>query len=312
MRGPRSSCPTRLPRRKAVFWPGGDGAQRLDRRLASACLRSGRTQLQCRVPFNGNSFSRCPAARRISLVLILLAAGPSLAAEGPAPSSPRERTETIYREAQRQFLADTNQSTAAWQLARATFDLAEVVPEKPQREELALEGIAACRQAISRDHRQAGTHYYLAMNLGQLARCRPLSGLKLVYQMRDAFERARELDEQFDFAGPDRNLGLLYREAPGWPASLGDRRRARRHLERAVELVPDHPANRLHLAETALEWKNTALLWPQVDALKRLLPAARQRLTGPLWEDNWTDWEQRWSNLLESIRDLPRPKPAAP
>ena len=65
--------------------------------------------------------------------------------------------------------------------------------------------------------------------------------------MEADFTRARELDERYDWAGPDRNLGLLYRDAPAI-GSVGSRSKARRHLKRAVELAPQYPENRLNLA----------------------------------------------------------------
>ena len=60
------------------------------------------------------------------------------------------------------------------------------------------------------------------MNLGQLARTEYLGALTLVKQMEQEFKAAGGLDPQFDHAGPKRNLGLLYRDAPGWPVSIGN------------------------------------------------------------------------------------------
>ena len=75
---------------------------------------------------------------------------------------------------------------------------------------------------IARESNSAPAHYYLGMNLGQLARTKGLAALRLVSQMEHEFTRARELDEQLDWAGPDRNLGLLYRDAPAI-GSVGSR-----------------------------------------------------------------------------------------
>jgi len=46
--------------------------------------------------------------------------------------------------------------------------------------------------------------------------------------MERRFHTARQLQETLDYAGPDRNLGLLYWRAPGWPASVGSRPQAAR------------------------------------------------------------------------------------
>jgi hypothetical protein len=49
--------------------------------------------------------------------------------------------------------------------------------------------------------------------------------------MEAEFKLARELDESFDYAGPDRNLGRLYFMAPSI-ASVGSRAKARAHFAR--------------------------------------------------------------------------------
>src|SRR2546421_630302 len=81
-----------------------------------------------------------------------------------------------------------------------------------------------------------------------------LGALKLVDEMEREFKIVAELDPHFDFAGADRNLGMLYHETPGWPVSIGNRKKARQHLERSRELAPDFPENHLYLLEAYLKW----------------------------------------------------------
>ena len=45
-------------------------------------------------------------------------------------------------------------------------------------------------------------HYYLAMNLGQLARTEMIGALKIVKEMENEFEIAADIDPRFDHAGP--------------------------------------------------------------------------------------------------------------
>jgi hypothetical protein len=71
--------------------------------------------------------------------------------------------------------------------------------------------------------------------------------------MEREFSLARKLDEHFADAGPDHNLGLLYRDAPAL-GSIGSRAKARQHLQRAVELAPQYPEKRLNLIEAYLKW----------------------------------------------------------
>lgn len=81
----------------------------------------------------------------------------------------REQAAQIFQEARTRYSQETTQAEATWQFARACFDWAEFATNNMQRAEIAGLGIAAGRQAAARDPKLAAGHYYLAMNLGQLA-----------------------------------------------------------------------------------------------------------------------------------------------
>jgi tetratricopeptide (TPR) repeat protein len=210
------------------------------------------------------------------------------------------RAHEIYVEARKHHLARPNDAGAAWQLARACFDRAEYATNNTERALIAEQGIAACRQLLARNVRIVQAHYYLGMNLGQLARTKTLGALKIVDEMEEEFKSARALDEQFDYAGPDRNLGLLYLEAPRF-ASIGDRSKARRHLRKAIELSPDYPENRLNFVEACVKWGDLQLARREFKLLAALWPNARDKFTGPDWEAGWLDWEARLKRLRENI-----------
>lgn len=222
--------------------------------------------------------------------------------EGTPASGASNRVASVHAAALTRYQAHTNDTEAAWQLGRAAFDLAELTSRSRDRETLALQGAAACRAAVALDPGSPAAHYYLAMNLGQLARVRPLSALRLVHQMEDGFRTALTLDPDLDYAGPDRNLGLLYREAPGWPTSIGSKSKARKHLEAAVSRSPDYPENRLNLAESYLLWNAPEPAASEVERLRKLLPQARDRFRAPEWELSWQDWNPRWTNLLSRTK----------
>jgi hypothetical protein len=105
--------------------------------------------------------------------------------------------------------------------------------------------------------------------------------------------KARELDPNQDHAGPDRILGLLYRDAPSI-GSVGSRTKARHHLQQAALVAPDFPDNRLNLLETYLDWKDRTGAARELKILEELLPKARQQLSGPQWEAEWLDWDARF------------------
>ena len=117
--------------------------------------------------------------------------------------------------------------------------------------------------------------------------------------------RPCKLDENFDYAGADRNLGVLYRDAPGWPLSIGSRAKARQHLLRAVSLHPEYPENHLNLIEAYLQWNNHSDGVLAAKALEGILPEARKKFTGPAWESSWDDWNPRWKAIQTKLNRSP-------
>ncbi|MEI6193702.1 MAG: hypothetical protein WCS42_05160 [Verrucomicrobiota bacterium] len=242
-----------------------------------------------------------PATRWKFVAGILILAAGLLWAEEAQRKIFTAQAEAQFQRAQARFRADTANPTNAWQFARAAFDFAEFATTDSERAALAGQGIDACRQLIARDPKSAAAHYYLSMNLGQLARTEFLGALKLVKEMEREFRTAAELDARLDYAGPERNLGLLYRDAPGWPASIGNKRTARYYSEQAARLSPDYPANHLNLVESYLQWSEREAAKRELKALDALWPVARTNFTGERWEPSWSDWTIRRTVARQKI-----------
>jgi hypothetical protein len=205
------------------------------------------------------------------------------------------RAETEFLAAQKSFELNTNDAAAAWRFGHASFDWADCATNEARRAEIARTGIAACRQALAREPKSAAAHYYLAMNFGQLAQAEApsMAAYKLVREIEREFKLAAELDEKFDFGGPPRCLGLLYRDAPGWPISIGSKHKAREWLDRAETLAPEFPENPLNLAETHLQWHQRAEAEKAFAQLDAVWPAAQTNLAGVAWEKSWQEWAAR-------------------
>jgi len=234
-------------------------------------------------------------------ILILLVT-PAMKAAEPSASPAEVQRRTVAFEKARQAMKDAPEDPLrVVDFARTAFDRCEVLPEGPVVEAVSSEAAESCREALKGRPTEARLHYYLGLNLGQLARTRTLGALRLVRQMETAWQTSRTLDETFDFAGADRSLGLLYAECPRPPIGVGSREKARIHLTRAVELSPDHPENRLFLAEQLLRWGEREAARNQLSALEAGIPEARRRLTGPDWEPAWTSWDARLATLRERL-----------
>lgn len=221
------------------------------------------------------------------------------------------RAAVAYQLAQAHYQAATNLDPAAWQFARACYNLADFATNDENRASLAVQGIAACRQLLREQPKSAVTHYWLGMNLGQLARTELLGALALVREMEQEFKIAWNLDTSVDHAGPARSLGLLYREAPGWPTSIGSNRKAREWLERAAHTAPDFPENWLVLTESYLIWSEPASAREPLQQLAKIWPAAHTNFTGVAWEQDWADWNARRTTAQLTLAEETTPVKAA-
>jgi hypothetical protein len=222
------------------------------------------------------------------------------------------RAQKAFDLARKNYQAETN-SVTALELARTSFDVADLATNENARAAFARTGIAACRQWLARAPKSAPAHYYLAMNLGELAQAEApsIAAYKLVHEVEREFEQAAELDVRFDHAGPARSLGELYFQAPGWPFSVGSKHKAREWLERAATLAPEYPENQINLAEAQLKWRQREAFEKTMKNLDALWPVARTNFTGEAWEQNWLDWNARrtavkaeFQKIFKSVPEL--------
>jgi hypothetical protein len=253
---------------------------------------------------------KAPFLKKALPILLLLAVTFTARAETPNLIF-RLRAEKSFSQAWKNYLADTNSISAALELARTSFDLTDFATNETQRAEIARHGIAASRQIIARKPKSAAGHYYLAMNLGELAQAEApsLAAYRLVHEVEREFKVAAELDVRFDHAGPARNLGWLYFQAPGWPLSVGSKAKAHEWLQRAVTLAPDFPENQLDFAEAHLKWRQREELAATLKNLNAIWPAARTNFVGEVWERNWQDWSARRAKLLADGQKIYPPNP---
>jgi tetratricopeptide (TPR) repeat protein len=240
------------------------------------------------------SFMLVSTARWAICSTVIFAAATCLGADSNTFAA---RAERAFHDAEK--LAGTRPVavSALVQLAHAAFDAAEFTRSDDRREEFATRGIDAARSAIEREPTNAAAHYWLGMDLGQLARTKTLGALKLVHEMESEFQRAAELDAGFDYAGADRSLGYLYRDAPGWPTSIGNKKKAREHFEQAVKLHPEFPDNQLGLVESFEKWSDRPNFEKQLKVAERVMAEAEKKFTDPTWEASWADWKKRLAEL---------------
>ncbi len=184
--------------------------------------------------------------------------------------------------------------------AKEAFLLGDITTDSAERESVALEGIETARAVLSTTNLAAG-NYYLALNLGELARTRTLTAISLIKQMEQHFKEAIRLDETYDNGGPHRHLGNLYLEAPGWPVSIGNRANARLHIEKALLLAPKYPENLLLYAEALVRWSEFDKARQKVASLQALLSKMRETFDRDQFAQLWADWHLRLDAVLGKL-----------
>lgn len=209
------------------------------------------------------------------------AEGAPAGAPGRAAPGPIAEAIAGYEDA---VAADPGDLEARWKILRALYFQGEhvvrgddarqeVFDRGRQAGEAALDRLAASvggREALdelapaaraarlARVPEAAAIHFWAAVHwglwgdaFGRLAAARQ----GVAGKIRDYAETALALDETYETGGPHRVLGRLHALAPRIPFFTGwiDRDRAIAELERALELAPTDPLNRLYLAEALLE-----------------------------------------------------------
>jgi hypothetical protein len=242
----------------------------------------------------------------IFVILFLLISLSGLQADDdrtPIQKKYAARTQKAFEDAKARYLADTNNVKLAIAFASAAFDSGDAAADDSKREDYAHDGMAVANHLLDQDAKSAAGHYYLAMNEGQWAKADApsLTSYRLVKEMEKEFKLANTYDETFDYAGPARCLGELYRDAPGWPLSIGSKKRAREYLEKASKIAPNYPENRLNLAESYLKWKDLDAARKELSGLDAIWSKAKTQLSDPYWDQPWEEWAARRAALHQKL-----------
>jgi hypothetical protein len=136
---------------------------------------------------------------------------------------------------------------------RARIWLADHGADPAERKEDATVAVQLAQWCGRRAPEEPACDYWLGAALGVQARERRGTALDALPRIVELFTAAAQRDPTIDRAGPDRALALLFVRAPGWPRGPGDPDLGLEHARRAVDRNPDHPPNRLALAEALRE-----------------------------------------------------------
>jgi tetratricopeptide (TPR) repeat protein len=182
---------------------------------------------------------------------------------------------------------------AHWRIARAETELCDT--DAANKTQHAAAGIAAGRKAIELEPERAEGHYYLAQSIGYSVQDQKGDSKELVAEIVRHAEKAGQIDEKFDHAGPIRFLGALYAKAPAPPLSIGDPEKAVKMLKRAVELDGAFPANHIYLADALVADER----FPEAD---EVIKRARGMLADKAWDRYRTSWTGELGRVERKLR----------
>ncbi len=136
-----------------------------------------------------------------------------------------------------------------WRGSRAGSWAARRVPEEARKARFAESAVKLANAAVVADPGRPEGHYYHAIAAGLLASADHGYGLDAMKIMMEDASRLVHIDERWNYAAAHRLLGNFYHKSPGPPIGKGSNRKAREHLDRAVQLSPEYPGNWISLIE---------------------------------------------------------------
>ncbi|MBS1795319.1 MAG: hypothetical protein JSS81_15790 [Acidobacteria bacterium] len=127
-------------------------------------------------------------------------------------------------------------------------------------------GVEYGKQGVAIDPDSLESNFWLSANYGSYGQEKGImQSLALVHPIKEAAEKAIELNEAYFYGGPWRVLGRLYHKAPGFPFSIGNTKKGIECLEKAVALGPRFFLNRLFLAEACISNRDRAKAREQLE-----------------------------------------------
>ncbi|MBT5706394.1 MAG: hypothetical protein HOI66_08745 [Verrucomicrobia bacterium] len=257
---------------------------------------------------SSHSVNPIPYLTGITLLFITTLAllGSESNPEQPRPFKLTEREffQERYDQAFTAYHKENENPELAIRYVLAAFEWAELALDSSERASIATPAIDVCRQSLSSSPRQAEANYYLALNLGQLAKTKWLGALRIVTEMEERLLTAHSLDRSLDNGGPDRALSRLYFQAPGWPTSVGNKDKAIRHAKKAIIAAPNYPGNRLSYLEILLDHNKYQEAKRQGIITAEVLKNAQDEFGSIYWSYSWKTWNKTWKKLREQLEEL--------
>ncbi len=189
--------------------------------------------------------------------------------EGRADLSKASEALEKYRAA---YVSKEDAYGAAWRIARAHYWLGDHTPDKTEKKRLFEQGIYYAKKAVEIEAEKPDGHYWLGICYGVYGEAKGvLKSLSLVKPIKEAMNKVLELDPGYDDGGPDRVLGRVYHELPGFAG--GSKKKSLEHLLRSKELGPRVGLTRIYLADTYLSLDEVEKAREELESVLAMEPA---------------------------------------
>jgi hypothetical protein len=174
--------------------------------------------------------------------------------------------------------------------ARTAYMAGRIATDRDTRRNHFARGMALAQSRLDTNPNDAEGLYWLAVNMGAEALERgKLAALPVVPRMEALLLHLDQVSPSYEDAGAARVLGRLYQEAPA-VISVGSNKQARRFLNRAMSIAPNHPGNLAFAADFQEEHGDPGLARRYAS---RCLQVLGGKTLGPE--------EREWADLAKAV-----------
>jgi tetratricopeptide (TPR) repeat protein len=107
------------------------------------------------------------------------------------------------------------------------------------------------------DENNIESNFWLAVNYGRLGLEKGMmTSFFLLDPIEKHFQKALRIQEDYFYGAPHRAYGWFLFQIPPWPIAKGDKQKAFKHLEKALEFGPEFYLNHIYLIYIFLDRKD--------------------------------------------------------
>ncbi|MFC2075176.1 TRAP transporter TatT component family protein [Bdellovibrionota bacterium] len=145
-------------------------------------------------------------------------------------------------------------------LAKCYYFIGKFSQSKKKKLDAYKRGFDYSQKALAIEPNHLEGNFWHGINIGRYSSTKgALSALNNVRKIVASMEKVISIDPKFKNAGAHIVLGRVYLEAPGRPFSIGNKKKALEHLQKAKELDPNYYETRLYLMELYDKQKKSKL-----------------------------------------------------